>query len=245
MKFAVQMYSLREQCKSPEALLATLEKVREAGYEGVEFAGYQGLSAAALKEKCAALGLTVVGTHNNPVELFETLDETIAFDKSLGCENIVLAWAPTETQEEVAELVERLSAASAQAAKAGLRVLYHNHSHELKAVEGDYPLDRIKTACLLELDTYWSFHAGVDTPRYLRDNRDRIGLIHLKDGKGGTPCAIGEGENDIPAILRAAREVGTQWIVVENDDPVPDGLADVSRSLHYLKNDAKVKEALA
>lgn len=245
MKFAVQMYSLREQCKSPEALLKTLEAVREIGYEGVEFAGYQGLPAKALKEKCGALGLTVVGTHNNPVELFETLDQTIAFDRALGCENIVLAWAPTETAEEVAELVERLAAAAAQAAQAGLRVLYHNHSHEFKLIDGVYPLDRIKTACLLELDTYWSFHAGIDTPRYLRENRGRIGLIHLKDGKGGTPCALGEGENNIPAILRAAREIGAQWAVVENDAPVPDGLSDVARSLEYLKNNEMIKEALA
>lgn len=245
MRFAVQMYSLRDQCKTPEELLATLEKVRELGYEGVEFAGYQSLDAAVLREKCASLGLAVVGTHNNPVELFERLDETIAFNQALGCENIVLAWAATETEEEVTELVGRLSAASEQAAKAGVRLLYHNHSHEFKAVGGAYPLNRIKTSCLLELDTYWSFHAGIDTPCYLRENRGRIGLIHLKDGKGGRPCAIGEGENDIPAILRAAREIGAEWIVVENDDPVPDGLSDVARSLYYLKNDEKVKEAMA
>lgn len=243
MKFAVQMYSLRGQCKTPEELLTTLEKVKEIGYEGVEFAGCQGLEANVLKKKCDALGLAVVGTHNNPVELFERLEETITYDKALGCGNIVLAWAPTETEEEVSGLVERLRAASEQAAKQGIRVLYHNHTQELKAMDGVNPLDRIKTACLLELDTYWSFYAGIDTPRYLRENRERIGLIHLKDGRGGTPCAIGEGENDIPAILRAAGEIDTEWIVVENDDPVPDGLSDISRSLCYLKNDAKGKEA--
>lgn len=245
MKFAVQMYSLREQCKTPEQLLAALKRVREIGYDGVEFAGYQGLSAGALKQACAQEGLAIAGTHNGTADLFEKLPETIAFHKALGCPNIVLAGAPTGTEQEVAWLTEHLAAAAGEAQQAGLRVLYHNHTHEFQTVGGVYPLDRIKEACLLELDTYWAFHAGIDTPRYLRENSGRIGLIHLKDGRGGTPCAIGEGENDIPAILRAARETGAEWVIVENDDPEPDGFSDISRSIQYLKTDERVKEALA
>ena len=25
------------------------------------------------------------------------------------------------------------------------------------------------------------------------------------------------------------------WVIVENDDPVPDGISDVTRSIQYLK----------
>ena len=51
----------------------------------------------------------------------------------------------------------------------------------------------------------------------------------------GTPCALGEGENDIAAVIDAAKAIGLEWIIVENDDPVPDGISDVTRSMTYLK----------
>ena len=39
MKIGLQMYSLREEIHDAESLLAALKKVKELGYEGVEFAG--------------------------------------------------------------------------------------------------------------------------------------------------------------------------------------------------------------
>ena len=66
--------------------------------------------------------------------------------------------------------------------------------------------------------------------------RERIGLLHLKDGsRDGHPCAIGEGEADIRAVLEAARDMGAEWVIVENDNPVPDGFSDVARSMDTLK----------
>lgn len=47
MKIAVQLYSLRDIIKgSGENLLAILPRVKELGYDGVEFAGYFGVDAA-------------------------------------------------------------------------------------------------------------------------------------------------------------------------------------------------------
>ena len=43
MKFAVQLYSLRELAKR-EGAEAVLRTVSEAGYDGVEFAGFYDLS---------------------------------------------------------------------------------------------------------------------------------------------------------------------------------------------------------
>jgi len=47
---------------------------------------------------------------------------------------------------------------------------------------------------------------------------------------------LGEGENSIEAILAAAERLGIEWLIVENDNPVPDGLSDVARSMAYLKS---------
>ena len=48
--------------------------------------------------------------------------------------------------------------------------------------------------------------------------------------------ALGEGNCDIPEVIRAAKDIGIEWLIVENDDPVPNGLDDVGRSIKYLKS---------
>ena len=57
MKFAVQLYSVRDHIENGNDLLDILAKVKEIGYEGVEFAGYQNLPAEELKARCDELGL--------------------------------------------------------------------------------------------------------------------------------------------------------------------------------------------
>ena len=46
---------------------------------------------------------------------------------------------------------------------------------------------------------------------------------------------LGEGCNHIQSILDAAAEIGLDWVIVENDNPVPDGLSDMVRSIQNLK----------
>lgn len=48
--------------------------------------------------------------------------------------------------------------------------------------------------------------------------------------------ALGEGNCDIPEVVRAAKDIGIEWLIVENDDPVPNGLDDIGRSIKYLKS---------
>lgn len=99
------------------------------------------------------------------------------------------------------------------------------------------PLEHIMQAVPLEADLYWVFYAGLDPARFLRENNSRIGLLHIKDGKKSKPlpCALGEGEADIPEICLAAADCGKEWLIVENDEPSPDGLQDARRSAEYLQ----------
>ena len=89
MKFAVQLYSVRDHMERGEDFLEVIKKVKEIGFDGVEFAGYFGHSAEELKAHCDSLGLEVVGTHIG-IENYlpENLDETLRFHKALGCKYI-------------------------------------------------------------------------------------------------------------------------------------------------------------
>ena len=241
MKYALQLYSVRDGIKNGADLLSALGKVRQIGYEGVEFAGVQKLPAETLRERLDELGLTCVGAHIS-LDDFKPrhLEKTLAYYRTLGCQQVGVGGADIFEEKKLVKALEILENANREAEKWGMKVYFHNHTHEFAPpAKSDNPawvIDRLKQACYLQVDTYWSFYAGVDTPALLRENRDRICLVHLKDGNDGTPCAIGEGQNDIAAILKASEEIGMEWVIIENDDPVPNGLSDVARSLQYLKN---------
>ncbi|MCI9273376.1 MAG: sugar phosphate isomerase/epimerase [Clostridiales bacterium] len=236
MKIAIQLYTLREHCNTGEELLSVLEKVKEAGYDGVEFAGVFGLDAPTLKQALHRLNLTPLAAHQSMDDLENRLEELLLYHRELGSRALVCAFAETGSPEELDRIERLLIRSRQQAAQYGIEVMYHNHSHEFVEQMGIRPIDAIKRCSPLELDSYWAFHSGVDAGEYLRENASRIGLLHLKDGNSsGVPCAIGEGCNHIQSILDAAAEIGLDWVIVENDNPVPDGLSDMVRSIQNLK----------
>ncbi|MBQ6163152.1 MAG: sugar phosphate isomerase/epimerase [Clostridia bacterium] len=240
MKYALQLYSVRDGIRNGDDLLKALEKVKEIGYEGVEFAGTQGLSADVLKAKLDELGLVCVGTHIGVDDFApDKRAATLSFYKTLGCKYIGVGGGDTGSEKSLAHVLDVMGSANDEFEKEGVKVYFHNHTGEFKPTkdspDGKLIIDRLAERMWLEIDTYWSFHAGVDNKTFLRDMKDHICLIHLKDGNDGTPCALGEGQNDIPAIIDASKDIGVEWIIVENDDPVPDGISDVTRSMAYLK----------
>ena len=131
MKFAVQLYSVRDHIENGDDLLNVLEKVKEIGFEGVEFAGYRDLPAEALKKKCDELGLTIVGTHLGLGDFEgENLSKTLEFHKTLGTKYLGVGGAPHSTYEEAKNTADVLGKANIEAEKIGMNTYYHNHTEE-------------------------------------------------------------------------------------------------------------------
>lgn len=237
MKIGLQLFTIRDTYRNANEFKECLKKVKELGYDGVEFRGYAGMAAEELKAFLDDLGLEAISSHHSLDELEFKLDEMVQYNKALGCKYMVCAKAPTGNREEVDHAVKVMSAAKKTVADNGMELLYHNHSHEFKKLEnGSLPLVLIGESCNLELDTYWVFYAGVEPCSFIREHADNISLIHLKDGNfEGVPCAIGEGYNNIKGISEMSQRIGMEWLIVENDKPTPDGLSDVGRSIRYLK----------
>lgn len=237
MKWAIQLFTLREETKTPDALRETLSRVKAMGYDGVEFAGLCGMTAEEARAALEESGLAAVGMHQMIDRLENDLDEVLQSALAVGSPTVTMAFSPANTPEEVARTVRVLQKAKQAAAPLGIEILYHNHSHEFAAVENVPAIDSILSAAKLEADTFWIYFAGVDPAEFLLHHAECIGLVHLKDGVPGcrVPRALGEGENNIAAILRAAQAIGMEWGIVENDEPAPTGLADAQRSIHWLK----------
>lgn len=233
MKYAVQLYSLRDMVSNGDEFLKILEEVKKLGFDGVEFAGYHGLSAETIKAKLDELGLVPVGCHIG-VDSFEDdkIEETVKFHKTLGVLYCGTGGAPHSTVEECEHAANLLAKGSAAL---GVPAYYHNHTEEFTPLEnGKTAMQVFAEKVKLELDTYWSFCAGMDNYKYISENIDNIILLHIKDGIDGKPTALTEGNNDLDAVIRAAKDNNIEWVILENDDPVPNGLEDVTRSMKYL-----------
>ena len=242
MKFAVQLYSVRDHIENGNDMLEILGKVKEIGFDGVEFAGYFGLSAEELNARCKELGLEVVGSHMGLENYMpESLDATLAYGKALGAKYLGVGGAPHSTYEEAKNTGDVLSAAGVKAREMGMDTYYHNHTEEFTDLkDGKNAMDIIsENGCKLEVDTYWSFCAGIDNSKYLPENKDKIVLVHIKDGVNRKPMALGEGENDLGKVLEGVKAIGLEWVVLENDDPVPTGLEDITRSYKWLQENFK------
>lgn len=237
MKLAVQLYSLRNDYTNGDEFLDILGKVKEIGFDGVEFAGFAGLEPEVIKARLDELGLVAVGCHMGLDDLKEPkLEETVKAAKALGMKYIGIGGAPHSTEEDVKILNDVFGHANEKYADDGLKFYYHNHTEEYEIKFGDkLCMDAIADKAYLEVDTYWSFCGGADNYKYITENKDRIILLHIKDGIDRKPTALGEGNNDLLSVFKAAKDVDMEWLVLENDDPVPTGVEDITRSMAYFK----------
>ena len=238
MKYAVQLYTLRNDCSNGAEFLQQFKKIKALGFDGVEFAGFHDLPLEEIRIALDAAGLVAVGCHCG-VDSFDTPEKALACvqaAKTLGMDCYGTGGAPHSTAEEVARLREVYRMANAVGEPEGVRFYYHNHSEEFKIeLDGETVEDLIAKDAYLEIDTYWSHYAGEDNSALIPRLADKIIHLHVKDGLDGHPMALGEGDCDVKAVLDAAKAIGLEWVILENDDPEPDGFADITRSMAFFR----------
>ena len=243
----LQLYSVRGDMA--RNFYGTLKKVKEMGYDSVEFAGLFGHTAAEISEMCADIGLTPISAHVPFVEMMADPEKTMETYAAIGCKYIVIPYLTPEYRpdgEKFAELLDGAKILGEAANKAGLTLLYHNHDFEFKRIGGEYALDVIYSTVspsLLqtEIDTCWAKVGGVDPAEYVRKYTGRAPVVHLKDfcGKAGGKMyaligiddstdgsagefrfrPVGYGVQDLTALVKASEDAGADILIVEQDDP--------------------------
>ena len=236
MNFSVQLYGLRDMVKDRAEFPALFPKLKELGFDGVELWGVPE-DPAALRRALDGAGLAATGAHFGLDDLRpERLPQTIAVCKTLGMPMMGIGGADHGTPERLEESCAVLKVAYDAAKADGITVYYHNHESEFEPYpDGTLAIDRFMAACALQLDSYWSFAAGIDNFAFLLEHKERICAVHIKDGVGEKTKALGEGDCDLASVVRAAKAIGLDWLVLENDDPAPDGLSDAARSMVWLR----------
>ncbi len=226
----LELYSVREALKKD--LEGTLRAVAKMGYQAVEFyAPYHEWTDAQAKQTrklIDELGLHCYSTHNN-AEFFsaQNIDRTRDLNLALGCRYVVLAWSDPKTNlDGWKTLADTLNAAADKLAPSGLKVGYHNHDAEWKAVEGKRPMEVLaantKPGIMLQLDVGTCVAAGADPVAWIRANPGRIRSIHCKDWSPDPnveyKTLFGEGKADWKGIFQAAESVGgVEYYLVEQE----------------------------
>jgi sugar phosphate isomerase/epimerase len=249
----LQLYSLRDMSKK-QGPLAVLDLAKQWGIKYVEVADMGKLSPTDYKKELDKRGLIPVGMHCGYDQFKKDIPGIIAKAKALGLSSVGCPWIPhqkTFTEKDCLAAAEVFNKAGEELAKNGIKFYYHNHGYEF-APHGDGTLFDLLAAktdprfVYFQMDVMWTVHPGQDPVKLLKKYSGRWLLMHLKDLKKGVPTgpkaggialtddvALGSGQMDWPAILKASQAVGVKYYLIEDESP--NVVKQVPETLRYLE----------
>ena len=242
-KLYIQLFSVKNSLD--EDFDATLEQLAKMGYDGVEFCGnYGGYSPDELQNRLDYYGLSAISAHIGIDDIED--DEKFAHHAKMlqkcGCIYIMNPWVDLKSADEALRFGERLQNAAEKCAKAGFLYGHHTHGGELsgKDENGNTYFDIMMSQadlCLVQFDTFWLEHAGVNAEEYLRKYAGQINLLHLKqmkDKQSKSVGALNDGIIDFEPIIKTAKKFGTETLIYEHGAQ-GDEMADAKSSIDYFK----------
>lgn len=246
-------YTFRNSLQKDMA--ATLDTIKSLGITDMEFSSLFGKTAADIRKlldeqgmKCSSFGVNYGDALNKTGEVGQNA-------VTLGAQFVRVAWVPHEgpftldmakkTVADFNEIGKKLTD------EFGLTFCYHNHGYEFEPYEKGTLYDYIvqntdPTYVNFEMDILWTFFPGQDPVALLKKYPKRYKLMHLKDLRkgvtgnmsGGTPVvndvALGTGQINIPAILKAAKKSGIEHYYIEDESP--SYATQVPQTIAYLNS---------
>jgi sugar phosphate isomerase/epimerase len=257
IQYGAQMFTLREHCQTPADIAKSCERVKAMGYDGIQAsaAGFNDIDPAELRKILDDNGLACGATHKSREYLADaqkaadehaTLGCTLSAIGGFGASGVgESAW-----QDFCASFNQTASACAAK----GLRVGYHNHSHEwspfdLASDPGSIGPDRTPMHMLaerldpptwFELDVYWVAQGGGDPAAWIDRLAGRVYALHYKDltitpQREPKMCEVGSGNLNWPRIVEATKHAGVEWVFVERDAGDLDPFDSLKKSIETIR----------
>jgi sugar phosphate isomerase/epimerase len=246
--YGVQIAGVREQAQQDLGKL--LHALRQRGFTELELhAIVYHHPAATLRHMIEDAGLRAPAGHFSLADIETNLD----YAHELGLEFMVAMVRPRpQTLAEYRLIADQLNQAGRGAASHGMKFALLFHNHELLPQDGSSGFAELMkhtdpALVSLEVDVYWIAQAGLDPAAFLRQHKDRIKLLHLKDRLPGFPASyttdpgsdhsteLGKGTIGWPALLRQAREQGIGYAFLDYDKSSKPILDSLEESFTYLK----------
>ena len=210
MKKAVQQFMLGTVLNNQQQAADTLEKIKEAGYDGIELCSFMihpTPFAVKLLTKAAGMPVGNGGNLDWPALVREAGLEVPAIHQYLdtienGPEAVIRECSDFDTdtvvitgmyrfdysvKQNILDLAARLNRAGKTLKDSGIRLLYHNHNAEFLTVEpglSAYRLIQQETDpeyVNFEFDSYWCADAGCDPLAEIERLGSRMKLWHIND----------------------------------------------------------------
>jgi len=251
-QFGVAPYTFRKSF--PNGVAAVLDTIKMMGITEIEGGGGR-MPPEEFKKLCNERGISIPGTGVGYEQLVKNTDSVIYRAKALGAKYVMVAWIPHTTGsfnfENAKKAVEDFNRVGKILKENGLIFCYHAHGYEFwpheKGTLLDYIFENTNPEYVsFEMDVFWIQFGGGDPVGLLKKYGNRWKLIHLKDLKKGTKkdltgltggennVPLGEGELDIPGIIKEANKLGIKHFFIEDEsDHV---ITQVPKSIAYLKS---------
>jgi len=247
-QIALQLYTLRDVCRSAMELHSTLEKIRTIGYEAIEAIRIPGVSNDQLRRMANNHGLRICSIHESSEVILNQPSRIADSLKELGVDLAVYPFpkgVDLSDSKQSGNLIVQLQRSSEMIARLGGQLAYHHHGLELVRNDGKTLLDLIfadAPELYAELDTYWIQYGGGNPITWIEKMRGRLPAIHLKDyafnAKANRPemAELGQGNLDLSGIISSAEAAGCRWFIVEQDFCPGDPFDSIRASLDFLQN---------
>ena len=248
----VQTYTFRRSISTDP--VKVLDTIKMLGFTEIE-GGSGRMHPSEFKKLCDERGISIPSTGAGYEDLVNKIDSVVWRAKMLGAKYIMCAWIPHQnnvlTFDNAKKAVEDFNKAGKILKENGLTFCYHAHGYEFQPYEDGTLLDYlIKNTnpeyVSFEMDIMWIYFGGGDPAALLKKYGDRWKLMHVKDMKKGTKrdltggtsqendVAVGTGELDIPAIMKAAKKVGIKHYFIEDESS--NIIIQIPQTIAYLRS---------
>ncbi len=260
-----QMYSVRDLLgdanKYAKNHETTLKQLADMGYTAIEAASYgggklYGVTPEEFKADIEAAGLKVLSSHvtrnlndnelksKDFTEALKWWDECIDAHKRAGMKYMVIPWCNVpKNLEDLQTICNFYNEVGRKVSAAGMKLGYHNHSHEYQKVDGEVMLEyMIKHTdpeyVFYQMDVYWTVRGQVSPVQMFTKYPGRFKLLHIKDH-----TEIGQsGMVGFDAIFNNADKAGLEgWVLELEHGTTSDILQGMKLSADYIKKAKFVK----
>jgi sugar phosphate isomerase/epimerase len=233
----------------------TLDIIKENGITDIEFSNLFGKTAEELRKMLDEKGLACSSFGVGYDDLVNKTAEVAQNAKILGADYVRVAGFPhkgTLTPDEAQKAIDDFNrVGKILKEQYGLSLIYHNHGFEFQPYQDGTLYDLIVSKTdpryvSFEIDILWAFFPGQDPAALINKYGNRYKTMHLKDlrigiagnDSGGTSgendVALGTGQINIPAVLKAAKKAGIEHYFIEDESS--NVLSQVPQSIAYLKS---------
>lgn len=238
---SIQLYTVRDAVQE-RGIVSVLQDLARIGFKGVEGSGF-GMTAKEFRGVVEDLGMVVSsawGDVSSSESVAKLVDELGQLGTTYGAGGFWIE--ETKDLEAIQRTAALLTPAIQQMKAAGVTFGLHNHWMEFEPRGDKLAIDHLIDLCPeleLELDIYWCGNFGANRPvDMVRKYRDRIPLMHVKDGPQTNSeaghVAAGSGTVDVKACIEAANPDKLGWLILELDRCDGDMMMAVEDSYRYL-----------